>query len=155
VDELDLRASDSEREATVTELRRHLVDGRLTMDEFDERSGEALRARTRRELTATLRELPARVEDGRSRAVRQAERATTVWAALPALLPVLVVTAVVALAAVSGGWWLLWLIWPALALTRGAAWRRAGYGHYRGYGSCGGHRHGNRHSRSDRGYTIV
>jgi hypothetical protein len=142
--DLDLRASDAERDRTVTELRRHLVDGRLTMDEFDERSGEALRARTRRDLLATLRELPARADKGLARRAPRAERTAGLPAALPALLPALVVAALVALAALSGSWWLLWLIWPALVVTRGAMWRRARYGNgpgaWYGWGACGGHR---------------
>lgn len=145
--DLDLRASDAERDRTVTELRRHLVDGRLTMDEFDERSGEALRARTRRDLLATLRELPTRADHGLARRTpRRAERTAGMPIALPALLPALVVAALVALAALSGSWWLLWLIWPALVVTRGAMWRRARYGNgpgaWYGWGACGGHRRG-------------
>ena len=145
--DLDLRASDAERDRTVTELRRHLVDGRLTMEEFDERSGEALRARTRRDLLATLRELPARADHGLARrAPRRAERTAGLPTALPALLPALVVAAVVALAALSGSWWLLWLIWPTLVVARGAMWRRAmhrnGPGAWYGWGACGGHRRG-------------
>jgi len=50
--------SDSEREAVVRELTRHCGDGRLTLDELEQRVGEAYAATTRDELTHALRELP-------------------------------------------------------------------------------------------------
>jgi hypothetical protein len=53
-----LRASDSEREHTVELLRRHSVDGRLTLEEFGERIGRAYDARTREELAELTRDLP-------------------------------------------------------------------------------------------------
>ena len=130
MDELDLRASDEERDRTVAELRRHLVDGRLTMEEFDQRADQALRARTRRDLVATTAELPHLPDPGQARALRRAERSAAAAATLAALLPAAVVVAVVGAAWLSGAWWLLWLIWPALALTRGG--RHHGHGR-RGY----------------------
>jgi len=54
-----LRASDAERERTVELLRRHSVDGRLTLEEFAERIGVAYEAKTRDELDALTRDLPA------------------------------------------------------------------------------------------------
>ncbi|MGD1012530.1 MAG: DUF1707 domain-containing protein [Acidimicrobiales bacterium] len=52
------RASDSDRDLAVTVLRDHCVAGRLTLDEFSERTGLALSARTRGELEAVLADLP-------------------------------------------------------------------------------------------------
>ena len=54
----DLRVSDAERHAVVEVLRRHTGDGRLSLEEFEERVDEALRARTRAELDTVTRELP-------------------------------------------------------------------------------------------------
>lgn len=54
-----LRASDAERERAVELLRRHLVDGRLTLEEFAERIGLAYEAKTRDELEELTRDLPA------------------------------------------------------------------------------------------------
>ena len=54
-------ASDAERERVVAALQRHLVDGRLTDDEFGVRLERVLGARTLGELyelTADLPELP-------------------------------------------------------------------------------------------------
>jgi hypothetical protein len=52
------RVSDSERDHVVTMLRDHLAVGRLTLDEFSERTGTALAARTRGDLDAVLADLP-------------------------------------------------------------------------------------------------
>src|SRR3954454_4060858 len=53
------RVSNAERDIVVDELRRHAVDGRLSMDEFGDRAEVALGAVTADELLATLRDLPA------------------------------------------------------------------------------------------------
>jgi hypothetical protein len=45
-DELDLRASDAERERVAASLREHCAAGRLTLEELSERLDEAYRART-------------------------------------------------------------------------------------------------------------
>ena len=58
-DELDLRASDAERERVAVSLREHCAAGRLTLEELSERLDEAYRARTAGELERALRELPA------------------------------------------------------------------------------------------------
>ena len=53
-----LRASDVDRDRTVAQLRQHLADGRLTMEEFSDRVDEAYAARTMNDLQHVLRELP-------------------------------------------------------------------------------------------------
>lgn len=57
----DLRASDADREQTVDFLRRHASEGRLTVDELDERMTQAFAARTVRELAVLRADLPADV----------------------------------------------------------------------------------------------
>jgi hypothetical protein len=52
-------ASDAERERTSDVLRQASVEGRLTLDEFSQRVEQALAARTRDELQAVTRDLPA------------------------------------------------------------------------------------------------
>jgi hypothetical protein len=56
----DLRASDADRDRVATQLRDHLADGRLTLDEFTERVDAAHAARTVGELGELTRDLPAR-----------------------------------------------------------------------------------------------
>jgi class 3 adenylate cyclase len=55
---LEQRVADADRDRTVNLLREHVVDGRLTLDEFSERVGLALEARTQGDLQATLANLP-------------------------------------------------------------------------------------------------
>jgi hypothetical protein len=54
----DIRLSDAERDQAVAELGEHFQAGRLTQEEFDDRSGRALQARTGRDLTALFTDLP-------------------------------------------------------------------------------------------------
>jgi len=56
----DLRVSDAERDRAVSELSEHFQAGRLTLDEFQDRSGQALAARTGRELRHLFTDLPHR-----------------------------------------------------------------------------------------------
>jgi class 3 adenylate cyclase len=66
--------ADADRDRTVVLLREHVVDGRLTLDEFSERVGLALQARTRGELNVAMSDLPTvaapQEEAGRRRARR-------------------------------------------------------------------------------------
>jgi Domain of unknown function (DUF1707) len=55
----DLRVSDADRDRAVSELSEAFQAGRLTADEFGQRSGQALGARTGKELAALLADLPA------------------------------------------------------------------------------------------------
>jgi hypothetical protein len=54
-----LRVSDSEREAAISALREHFFAGRLDVEEFTERVDQAYTAKTRADLEAVGRELPA------------------------------------------------------------------------------------------------
>jgi hypothetical protein len=54
----DLRVSDAERDRALSELTEAYEAGRITADEFDQRSTAALSARTGKELTAPLADLP-------------------------------------------------------------------------------------------------
>jgi hypothetical protein len=49
---------DADRERGLTRLRNHYADGRLTVEELDERVDVLARARTTRELGMALRDLP-------------------------------------------------------------------------------------------------
>ncbi|MBL1080412.1 DUF1707 and DUF2154 domain-containing protein [Streptomyces actinomycinicus] len=55
----DLRASDADRERVAEVLRDALAEGRLDMDEFEERLEAAYKARTYGELAPLTRDLPA------------------------------------------------------------------------------------------------
>jgi hypothetical protein len=54
----EVRASDGDRERVVEQLRRHMGEGRLTLDEFEDRAAMAYGARTAGELVPLLSDLP-------------------------------------------------------------------------------------------------
>ena len=54
-----IRVSDADRDQAVGELSEHFQAGRLTQEEFEERSGQALRAKTGNDLAALFTDLPA------------------------------------------------------------------------------------------------
>jgi hypothetical protein len=53
-----IRVSDAERDQAVAELSEHYQAGRLTLEEFDDRSSRALSARTGNDLSALFGDLP-------------------------------------------------------------------------------------------------
>src|SRR5215471_8644327 len=55
-----LRVSDSDRDQAIAELSEHYQAGRLTTDEFEERTGLALRARTAGDLAELFTDLPGK-----------------------------------------------------------------------------------------------
>jgi hypothetical protein len=59
-----LRVSDAERDATVKALGDHAAVGRLTLDELEERAGQALTAKTRGELAVLTSDLPQQATAG-------------------------------------------------------------------------------------------
>jgi hypothetical protein len=68
MDAPDLRVSDAEREAAVERLQAAAAEGRLDADELDERISAALAARTHRELSALLADLPPSTRPARTAA---------------------------------------------------------------------------------------
>ncbi len=55
-----IRVSDADRDQAIAELSEHFQAGRLTQEEFEERSGQALRAKTGNDLAALFTDLPGR-----------------------------------------------------------------------------------------------
>ena len=109
-----LRVSDADRQIVVDDLQRHTADGRLTLDEFEERVDEALRARTGAELRLVTRDLPS------SPPPRPTRSGLSVW-------PVVVICAVAVLL-VTGAWWILI---PAFFAFGGCGHRSAHVAHTR------------------------
>ncbi len=54
-----LRASDADRDVVLAELSEHFQAGRLTSDELEERTGQALQARTFGDLARLTADLPS------------------------------------------------------------------------------------------------
>jgi hypothetical protein len=122
----DLRVSQAERDEVVTVLAGHFADGRLTVDEYEERVEAALAARTGRDLEPLLEDLPAADPPAAPARTRRRRGPRSFGAPLvPARL--LAVAAVVVLAIATGPW-ALWLLWPALVFTGGLGRR---HGHLR------------------------
>jgi Domain of unknown function (DUF1707) len=69
----DLRVSDAERDLVVSELSRAFQVGRLTTEEFQERSEQAFAARTGNDLTALLADLPVERDPADVAVVGQAD----------------------------------------------------------------------------------
>ena len=59
VPEGELRISDQDRDRTLEALGQHAAAGRLTLDEHEERASLVLAAKTRDDLAAVTRDLPA------------------------------------------------------------------------------------------------
>jgi len=68
---LDLRASDAERDDVAAELGQHFQDGRLDQAEFEERVAAAIAAKTQRDLDQLLTDLPAEPAEKPGRTARE------------------------------------------------------------------------------------
>jgi Domain of unknown function (DUF1707) len=109
-----LRVSDAEREAAADRLRAAVAEGRLTLDEGDERLAAAYAARTRAELdplTADLPEPPA----APAPAQPLSERARWRLAIHAGIVAVLAVFLLVRWAVSEV--WFFWPAWPLLWLS--------------------------------------
>ena len=110
-----LRASDREREATVTLLREHGGAGRLDVDELEQRIGSAYAARTRGELAALLRDLPG---EPRRRAPSPAPLTAHGGHGWPVFFTTTIVLIVIWAASGAGYFWPGWvMLWWGLALV--------------------------------------
>ena len=115
------RVSDADREATIADLRRHTGDGRLTLDEFEERVGEVFAAKTVADLDHTVRELPTSRNARRNRA-RPRASAGRVLAGLLAAPFVFVALVTVAISLAVGAF----VVWPLFVF--GFMWWGGGCG---------------------------
>ncbi len=54
----NVRVGDADREAIAAQLREHYADGRLTLDELNERLDQTFAAKTTADLNVVMRDLP-------------------------------------------------------------------------------------------------
>jgi hypothetical protein len=54
----NVRVGDADREAVAAQLREHYADGRLTIEELNERLDQAFAAKTKTDLSTVMRDLP-------------------------------------------------------------------------------------------------
>jgi hypothetical protein len=101
----DIRVSDAERDQAIAELSEHFQSGRLTQDEFGDRSGRALKARTGTDLGGLFTDLPPRrALTPPQSAFPRADTEFTPGAPRPNFLPVgRVIIAFVVAAIIAGG----------------------------------------------------
>jgi hypothetical protein len=137
----DLRVSDADRDMALAELSEHFQAGRLTADEMQERTDQALKARTGKELSSIMADLPV-VRPGASVAPvsKEPERRGLHWTPVTTAALVAIVVVAVAAGAAFGDphghsfpWWLI----PAAFLI--LRW----FGH-------GGHHHDHHQRHLDR-----
>jgi hypothetical protein len=129
-----LRVSDADRDAVVTELGEHFQAGRLDAAELDDRAGRALRARVRSDLDEVLTDLPRTPPV--SRGPRAAARSRSPLVPLLLLAGVAAVLVTAALTAGASGWhhrwaadalwWPVWWLIPAMTLRLLWSGRRLG-----------------------------
>ena len=117
-----VKASDSDRDAVVSDLSVHFQAGRLTAGEFDERMGRALAARTWGELRELLADLPAarpgpQAPAAESLSARPWPSSGRFAPPVAALAGIGMVVAVLVIAA-NVGWGLAWLLLPGLLIAR-------------------------------------
>ncbi len=132
-----LRASDADRDHVAERLRRAAVEGRLRIEELEQRLESALSARTYGELDSLLRDLPGRrlapAPRPRSRALARGALGITLGLALG------VAVAVAVLFVVTGVFagWLIWIAagWFLFGRRRAARFGRAR--HWRSLSGCG------------------
>jgi beta-phosphoglucomutase-like phosphatase (HAD superfamily) len=98
----EMKASDADRDAVLSELSEHFQAGRLTSAEFDERAGQALAARTYGELRNLLRDLPA-ARPGPQAPAATSSAAPSQRPSWPALLPVAALAGIAIAVVVSVG----------------------------------------------------
>ena len=60
----NVRVGDADREAVAAQLREHYADGRLTLEELNERIDQTFAARTKADLNVVMRDLPQAMRPG-------------------------------------------------------------------------------------------
>lgn len=114
-----MRASDADRDAVLSDLSDHFQTGRLTAEEFEERTGQALAARTLGELSELLADLPATRP---ATAASGARSLPPTGHGAPRLALVLAGTAIAAAVLVhavhGSGSGFIWLLIPVLLIAR-------------------------------------
>jgi hypothetical protein len=120
-----IKASDADRDATVAALSEHFQAGRLTTEELEERTGQALTARTLGQLDELTADLPA--PQPAAPPVSDAARRPGYLVLMPLVVPVAVLAILAVVLAASTGvhtWGVWWVIPVALLIARRLAGRR-------------------------------
>ncbi|HET9103125.1 MAG TPA: DUF1707 domain-containing protein [Solirubrobacteraceae bacterium] len=124
----ELRASDADRERLIDELQAHTIAGRLTTEEFEERTQAAYSARTAGDIAALRSDLPAEVTapevaERRRRAQLTRRLAQETGGSAGAFL---VCVAVWLASGANGQFWPVWVLIPILLLLARNTWNLFG-----------------------------
>jgi hypothetical protein len=118
-----MKASDADRDAVLSDLSEHFQAGRLTADEFDDRTGRALAARTWGELRDLLQDLPTSPAGPRLPVTATTGAPPQRPFGRTVLVPIAVLAGIGFVVAMSAGtaharWGILWLFLPVLLIAR-------------------------------------
>jgi Domain of unknown function (DUF1707) len=116
------RAGDAEREQTADRLRRSHTEGRLDVQELQDRIDRCYAAKTVGELRAIVADLPGDDDATRRFAGRRSLRSMRLFPVFPIVLTILLISALFH-AHGHGHWFGLWLLLPLFFLTRFWLWR--------------------------------
>src|SRR5580765_1587600 len=98
-----MRVSDADRDQAIAELSEHYQAGRLTTEEFEDRSGRALQARTTADLADLFTDLPRRQAPTTTGPTATSPASPTqAWPARVPVAPVTILAIVAVLALLSG-----------------------------------------------------
>jgi hypothetical protein len=131
-----IRCGDTDREKVVAALRDHYAEGRLTLEEFDQRSDAAYAARTFADLQPLMADLPpAPLQQPPVREPAPAKPAKPSTGPHFRIAPWMVIVAVCVFVSVVGthGFWPFWLLIPTFIVLTGGLRHRRG----RSYGPEG------------------
>jgi len=99
-----LRVSDADRDRAIAELSEHYQAGRITTEEFEDRSGRALQARTTADLADLFTDLPRRQAPATGATATSTAPASPAkaWPARVPVAPVTILAVIAVLALLSG-----------------------------------------------------
>jgi len=120
---VQMKASDADRDAVLSDLSEHFQAGRLTADEFEDRTGRALAARTWGELRDLMRDLPAGPAGPHVPVTATTGAPPQRPIGRTVLVPIAVLAGIGIAVAMSAGtgharWGILWLVLPVLLIAR-------------------------------------
>jgi uncharacterized membrane protein len=129
---IPIRIGDAERDRAIASLGDHFAAGRLTAEEFDQRTDQALQARFNADLEPLFVDLPRTVEPAVEPNSNRRPDLHLAWSAMLWLAPLFVIGAVVA-AVVLTAPWLVWMFLWVFLITGLFRRRRRYYGPRRYY----------------------
>ena len=118
-----MKASDADRDAVLSDLSEHFQAGRLTAGEFEDRTGRALTARTWGELSDLMQDLPTGPAGPHVPVAATTGAPPHRPAGRTVLVPVAVLAGIAIAVAMSAGtahprWGILWLVLPVVLIAR-------------------------------------